>query len=100
MVFSLCDVGPFRPDAPWDGAGPEFSTSSPEIRHESSEDEPERIDRTHRHDRFFHLARTGRSNLDGLITHVGAPAEGEAAYRVPDERPAETVGVCFDWTSR
>src|SRR5438046_1951639 len=35
MVFSLCDVRRCRPDAPWDGAGPEFSTSSSGIRHES-----------------------------------------------------------------
>src|SRR5882672_1303513 len=42
MVFSLCDVGPAGRMHPWDGAGPDFSTSSPGIWHESSEDESRR----------------------------------------------------------
>src|SRR5437588_1552167 len=42
MVVSLCDVGPAGRMYPWDGAGPQFSTSSPGIRHESSEDESAR----------------------------------------------------------
>ena len=47
MVFSLCDVGPAGRVHPWDGADSEFSTSSPGTRHESSEDESGRIDRSH-----------------------------------------------------
>ena len=50
------------------------------------------------HDQFFHLVRTGRFDLDGLITDVFAPADAEAAYRAADERPDETLGVCFDWS--
>src|SRR3979411_1527800 len=34
MVFSLCDVGRAGRMPPGDGARPEFSTSSPGIRHE------------------------------------------------------------------
>ena len=51
------------------------------------------------HDLFFHLVRTGRFNLDSLITDVIAPTDAEAAYRAADERPDETLGVCFDWTA-
>jgi threonine dehydrogenase-like Zn-dependent dehydrogenase len=50
------------------------------------------------HEHFFHLVRTGRFDLDGLVTDVFAPSEADAAYRALDERPAETLGVCFDWT--
>src|SRR5207248_5783054 len=39
MVVSLCDAGPAGRMHPWDGAAPEFSTSSPGIRHEGPEDE-------------------------------------------------------------
>ena len=49
------------------------------------------------HEHFFHLARERQFDLGGLITDVFAPAEAEAAYRALDERPAETLGVCFDW---
>ena len=51
------------------------------------------------HELFFHLVRTGRFDLDGLITDVAPPADAEAAYTAADERPDETVGVCFDWTA-
>ena len=50
------------------------------------------------HEHFFHLVRTSRFDLDGLITDVFAPSEAEAAYRALDERPAETLGVAFDWS--
>ena len=50
------------------------------------------------HDHFFHLVRTGRFDLDGLITDVVAPADAEAAYLAADERPEEILGVCFDWS--
>ena len=49
------------------------------------------------HEHFFHLASTGRFDLSGLITDVYAPSDAAAAYRALDERPAETLGVCFDW---
>lgn len=51
------------------------------------------------HDLFFHLVRTGRFDLDGLITDVVKPADAEAAYRAADERPDETIGVVFDWSA-
>lgn len=51
------------------------------------------------HDLFFHLARTGRFDLEGLVTNVFTPSEAEAAYRALDEHPDETLGVCFDWAS-
>jgi 2-desacetyl-2-hydroxyethyl bacteriochlorophyllide A dehydrogenase len=51
------------------------------------------------HDLFFHLVRTGRFDLDGLITDVVPPSDADAAYRAADERPEETVGVVFDWTA-
>jgi 2-desacetyl-2-hydroxyethyl bacteriochlorophyllide A dehydrogenase len=51
------------------------------------------------HDLFFHLVRTGRFDLDGLVTDVFAPRDAGAAYRALDEQPDETLGVCFDWTS-
>jgi 2-desacetyl-2-hydroxyethyl bacteriochlorophyllide A dehydrogenase len=47
---------------------------------------------------FFQLVRTGRFDLDGLVTDVFTPSEADAAYRALDERPAETLGVGFDWT--
>ena len=50
------------------------------------------------HDLFFHLVRTGRFDLDGLITDVVRPDDAEAAYRAADERHDETVGVLFDWS--
>jgi 2-desacetyl-2-hydroxyethyl bacteriochlorophyllide A dehydrogenase len=50
------------------------------------------------HDLFFHLVRTGRFDLDGLITDVVQPSDAEAAYRAADERPEETVGIVFDWS--
>jgi 2-desacetyl-2-hydroxyethyl bacteriochlorophyllide A dehydrogenase len=49
------------------------------------------------HDLFFHLVRTGRFDLDGLVTNVFAPSEADAAYRALDEHPDETLGACFDW---
>jgi 2-desacetyl-2-hydroxyethyl bacteriochlorophyllide A dehydrogenase len=52
------------------------------------------------HDLFFHLVRTGRFDLDGLVTDVVDPTDAEAAYRAADERPDETVGVMFDWSAR
>ena len=51
------------------------------------------------HELFFHLVGTGRFDLDGLITDVVAPADADAAYRALDERPDETLGVCFNWTA-
>jgi 2-desacetyl-2-hydroxyethyl bacteriochlorophyllide A dehydrogenase len=51
------------------------------------------------HELFFHLVRTGRFDLDGLITDVVNPSDAEAAYRAADERPGETVGVVFDWSA-
>ena len=51
------------------------------------------------HEHFFHLACTGRFDLGGLITDVFAPSAAEAAYRALDERPAETLGVAFDWAA-
>jgi 2-desacetyl-2-hydroxyethyl bacteriochlorophyllide A dehydrogenase len=51
------------------------------------------------HDLFFHLVRTGRFDLDGLITDAVPPTKAAAAYRAADERPEETVGVIFDWTA-
>jgi 2-desacetyl-2-hydroxyethyl bacteriochlorophyllide A dehydrogenase len=51
------------------------------------------------HDLFFHLMRTGRFDLDGLITDVVSPAHADAAYRAVDERPDEHLGVCFDWNT-
>jgi len=36
------------------------------------------------HDLFFHLVRTGRFDLDGLITDVVSPGDAEAAYRAID----------------
>lgn len=51
------------------------------------------------HDLFFHLVRTGRFDLEGLVTNVFTPSDAEAAYRALDQHPDETLGVCFDWTS-
>jgi len=50
------------------------------------------------HGLFFHLVRTGRFDLEGLVTDVVSPTDAEAAYRAADERPDETIGVCFDWS--
>jgi len=51
------------------------------------------------HDLFFHVVRTGRFDLEGLVTNVFIPSDAEAAYLALDEHPDETLGVCFDWTS-
>jgi len=51
------------------------------------------------HELFFHLVRTGRFDLDGLITDVVRPEDAEVAYRAADEQPDETVGVVFDWSA-
>jgi 2-desacetyl-2-hydroxyethyl bacteriochlorophyllide A dehydrogenase len=51
------------------------------------------------HDLFFHLVRAGRFDLDGLITDVVAATDAESAYHAVDERPDETLGVCFDWST-
>ncbi len=51
------------------------------------------------HDLFFHLVRTGRFDLEGLVTNVFSPSDAEAAYGALDEHPDETLGVCFDWAS-
>ena len=51
------------------------------------------------HDLFFHLVRTGRFDLEGLVTNVFSPSDTEAAYGALDEHPDETLGVCFDWAS-
>jgi len=49
------------------------------------------------HEHFFPLVRTGRFDLSGLTTDVFAPSDAAIAYRALDERPAETLGVAFDW---
>jgi 2-desacetyl-2-hydroxyethyl bacteriochlorophyllide A dehydrogenase len=51
------------------------------------------------HELFFHLVRTGRFDLDGLITDVVSPVDPDAAYAAA-ERPDQTLGVCFDWADR
>ena len=73
-MFSLCDVGPAGRMHPWDGAGPEFSTSSPEIRHETDSwpcecrivlaDETGRADR-HGHRGMVQPASTTVCHLEG-----------------------------------
>jgi 2-desacetyl-2-hydroxyethyl bacteriochlorophyllide A dehydrogenase len=50
------------------------------------------------HDLFFHLVRTGRFRLDGLITDTVMPRDAADAYRALDEHPDESLGVVFDWT--
>jgi len=51
------------------------------------------------HEHFFRLVRTGRFDLDGLITDVFVPSDAEAAYCALDERPEATLGVTFDWSA-
>lgn len=48
------------------------------------------------HELFFHLTTTGRFALDGLTTHVFAPADYQAAYDTAANRDA--MGVAFDWS--
>ncbi len=47
---------------------------------------------------FFQLASSGRFKLDGLTTHVLAPSACAEAYALAEDRRAETMGICFDWT--
>jgi 2-desacetyl-2-hydroxyethyl bacteriochlorophyllide A dehydrogenase len=46
---------------------------------------------------FFHLVTAGRFTLDGLNTHSFKPEQVAEAYRVANERRAETMGIYFDW---
>lgn len=47
---------------------------------------------------FSHLVLAGRFNLDGLITHTFKPEQAADAYRIANEKRAETMGILFDWT--
>jgi 2-desacetyl-2-hydroxyethyl bacteriochlorophyllide A dehydrogenase len=49
------------------------------------------------HEMFFDLVRTGRFDLDGLITDTFVATDAPDAYRQLDARRAEMLGVCFDW---
>src|SRR5438309_621791 len=89
MVVSLCDVGPAGRMYPRDGAGPQFSTSSPGIRHESSEDESARA---------THVAQVARSL--GLRRQPVAVARWqeleELAVGIPDEEGVAEVALVDD----
>ena len=47
---------------------------------------------------FFKFCKSGRFNVDGLITHRFSPDECAKAYGTANERRAETMGLLFDWS--
>lgn len=47
---------------------------------------------------FFSLLGQGRMSLEGLNTHVFAPADAVHAYDITDQQRDQTMGVLFDWT--
>ncbi|HWM34965.1 MAG TPA: zinc-binding dehydrogenase [Pseudolysinimonas sp.] len=47
---------------------------------------------------FFLLLRTGRMDVDGLISHRVAPADAPAVYARLQTHRSEYLGVLFDWT--
>lgn len=49
------------------------------------------------HEHFFHLVRTGRFPLDGLVTHAFSPRDCAAAYETATRRGTDALGVVFDW---
>jgi threonine dehydrogenase-like Zn-dependent dehydrogenase len=49
------------------------------------------------HEMFFDLVKSGRFDLDGLVTNAFDAAAATDAYRDVDERRGEMVGVCLDW---
>jgi 2-desacetyl-2-hydroxyethyl bacteriochlorophyllide A dehydrogenase len=46
---------------------------------------------------FFNLIQTNRFRLDNLITHDFRPQQTLEAYRIANERRAETMGIVFNW---
>jgi 2-desacetyl-2-hydroxyethyl bacteriochlorophyllide A dehydrogenase len=46
---------------------------------------------------FFDLAASGRFSLEGLTSHVFAPADCAEAYATANRDRASTMGLIFDW---
>ena len=53
-------------------------------------------DRCHR--LFLAMVEAGRFSLKGLNSHKFLPAECAEAFRLANERRAETMGIVFDWS--
>ena len=49
------------------------------------------------HRLFCCLSRSGRFNLDGLITHRFKPEECSKAYEFASSNQEKTMGIIFDW---
>jgi 2-desacetyl-2-hydroxyethyl bacteriochlorophyllide A dehydrogenase len=49
---------------------------------------------------FFLLLRTGRMEVDGLVSHRFAPEDAPEVYARLQTHRSEYLGVMFDWTAR
>jgi threonine dehydrogenase-like Zn-dependent dehydrogenase len=49
---------------------------------------------------FFLLLRTGRMEVDGLISHRFTPDEAPEVYARLQTHRSEYLGVLFDWSAR
>lgn len=47
---------------------------------------------------FYNMVVSGRFNVEGLNTHIFAPADCEKAYATANTKRAETMGIVFDWS--
>jgi 2-desacetyl-2-hydroxyethyl bacteriochlorophyllide A dehydrogenase len=47
---------------------------------------------------FFSLVKSGRFNLDGLITHEFSPADCDKAYDLAETDRGNAMGILYDWT--